>query len=140
MQSAPVESRIDVLRGDERIPAVILQWDESPDDIESVKLTIVIQGEEMSAQSDRGYFRALIQIRSRLEQAGMLLECFGASEHVYPSPMIEGMGGGEKAYKLTLGKPAKMSDLVNIFDTGSDVRPATITQQQDFYNQWLKSL
>jgi len=58
----------------------------------------------------------------------------------YPSPMIEAMGYGEKAYRLTNGKPALTEDLVCIFDVGSDVTPSTVDQQQNYYETWLETL
>lgn len=50
------------------------------------------------------------------------------------------MGGGLIAYELSMGLPAKRSDLVNIFtpDTVSDETPPT--EQLDFFKKWIKSL
>jgi hypothetical protein len=50
------------------------------------------------------------------------------------------MSGGLKAYKLTAGTQAKMSDLVFIFDCRPDTEPVTVAEQEQYYEQWLKSL
>ena len=50
------------------------------------------------------------------------------------------MGGGIKAYKLQMGVHGKLADLVSIFDTGPDVSPATVSEQEQFYKEWLASL
>ena len=77
-------------------------------------------------------------IRRELETDRILLHCYGASRNVYPSGMGRDMGAGLKAYKLTIGKRARMEDLVFIFDTGNDVEPATVSAQKEFYERWLK--
>jgi len=50
------------------------------------------------------------------------------------------MGGGLKAYKLTLGQPAKTADLVHIFAEGADVIPAPVDLQQEYFQDWLDSV
>ena len=140
MVTLPIESTVSVLRSGERIAAVLSRWDEAPGDGECVKLSISIEGIEISAKSDIGYFRALKQLREILEKKGILVECLGASEDVYPSPMIESMGCGERAYRLTLGQHALMSEKKKKKNSGIGVKPATIQQQEDFYKRWLQSL
>lgn len=54
--------------------------------------------------------------------------------------MAREMGGGLKAYKLSLGQPAKTADLVDIFAEGVDVIPAAVDLQQEYFQDWLKSL
>lgn len=49
------------------------------------------------------------------------------------------MGAGLRAYKMTIGKHARMEDLVFIFDTGSDVEPCSVLEQRDFFEKWLNS-
>ncbi len=94
----------------------------------------------VTALSEDGYFRAMCEIRERLQASNALLVCFGSSENVYPSPMIEAMGYGEKAYKLEIGKQALTANLVSIFDTGPDVVPSSVEKQKNFYRFWLESL
>ncbi|MBQ1326812.1 MAG: hypothetical protein IIY49_02110 [Eubacterium sp.] len=53
--------------------------------------------------------------------------------------MILSMGEAIKAYQLTMGKQARMSDLVNIFAPCEVDEYATIEEQLIFYNDWLRS-
>jgi hypothetical protein len=75
-----------------------------------------------------------------LEKENLLLHCYGASRNVYPSAMMRGMGTGDKAYKLHMGQPAKQEDIVSLFDTGPDVLPTTVADQEEYYERWLSSL
>lgn len=85
------------------------------------------------------YFEALVAIRRELEKDDIFLNCYGASRNVYPSGMGRDMGAGLRAYKMTIGKHARMEDLVFIFDTGSDVEPCSVLEQRDFFEKWLNS-
>ena len=120
--------------------ATLLLWDEAPEDPNEVKLRFEFKSQVLETRSERGYFRALCDLRQQLEASGLLVACYGGSENVYPSPMIESMGCGDKAYRLTLGMPARTQDLVSIFDHGDDVVPATVESQERFYELWLTSL
>jgi hypothetical protein len=53
--------------------------------------------------------------------------------------MARDMGGGLRAYKLTLGQRGRMQDLVCIFDTGPNVQPTTVAAQREYFHGWLKS-
>jgi hypothetical protein len=50
------------------------------------------------------------------------------------------MGAGLKAYRVNIGQQARLTDLVDIFKHGPDVSPATVEQQKDLWQAWLKSL
>lgn len=39
-----------------------------------------------------------------------------------------------------MGEQAKSADLVSIFETGPDVNPSTVPDQEKFYRDWLSSL
>jgi hypothetical protein len=65
--------------------------------------------------------------------------CYGASLNVYPSGMGRDMGAGLMAYRTTIGKVPELADLVNIFDEGPDFIPATVAQQEEHYQEWLRS-
>jgi hypothetical protein len=41
---------------------------------------------------------------------------------------------------MTLGQPALMKDLIGIFDTGPDVDPVSVEEQERFHRGWLNSL
>jgi hypothetical protein len=85
------------------------------------------------------FFEALISIRRQLQRDGLVPYCYGASLNVFPSGMARDMGQGLRAYKLALGKHAKIADLVDIFDEGTDVVPADVDAQEQFYRDWLGS-
>jgi hypothetical protein len=54
--------------------------------------------------------------------------------------MASDMGQGLKAYKMVPGKHARSTDLVDIFDEGPDVVPAAVDAQEQFFQDWLRSL
>jgi hypothetical protein len=86
------------------------------------------------------YFEALCEIRRMLEPDQTWVVCYGSSRNVYPSGMSRDMGLGTSAYKLTWGEPARMSDLVNIFDCPeAGYIPTTLKEQSEFYACWLAS-
>ncbi len=85
------------------------------------------------------YFEALALIRRQLEPEGLIPYCYGASLNVFPSGMGRDMGQGLRAYKMTLGKHAKMTDLVDIFDEGVDIVHADVDAQEQFYRNWLET-
>lgn len=108
------------------------------EDKEYCKILLTIEDMTLSSE-DENYFFALIKLRKELEPKGIKLLCLGCARNVYPSPMILDMGDAIRAYKLTLGKQAKMSDLVCIFDQCEPEDYATIEEQKAFYKAWVKS-
>jgi hypothetical protein len=116
--------------------AAAFVFDEDADDC---TLTLQYEGREVSATAD-DYFEAMCEIRRQLAADGTTPMCYGASENVYPSGMAREMGQGLKAYRLTLVQPTKTADLVSIFASGPDVRPATVERQAAYFQAWLKSL
>ena len=114
-------------------------WEEDPETPEHVRLTLKLNEQEITSRAF-DFFEALCEVRRVLERHGILVRCYGASLNVYPSAMIRDMGVAYVAYKLTLGEPARQSDLVCIFDSGPDVSPATIAEQETSYYQWLAAL
>jgi hypothetical protein len=119
--------------------AELLLWEEDPADKDKVRLSLRIMGREIE-RSEGDFFSAMCQIRRELEDNHLLLKCYGASRTVFPSPMSKGMGYGSMAYKLYPGRPARQDDLVCIFDTGPDVSPASVDDQEKYYQEWLNSL
>jgi len=114
-------------------------WEESPDDRDQVLVRLRLPGLMAEAMGD-DYFSALVAIRLVLENSAIKLLNYGCSLNVYPSPMSRSMGSGEKAYRLRMGEQAKSADLVSIFESGPDVNPSTVAQQEHFYREWLSSL
>ena len=85
------------------------------------------------------FFQALCDVRSLLAEGGLIPLCYGASLNVYPSGMARDMGQGLRAYKMAKGRHARMEDLVEIFAEGSDVVPASVAAQKQFWRDWLAS-
>jgi hypothetical protein len=138
--SEPIACNVTILSSDGREVATLLRWDEAPEDSDQVLIRLKSGDLILEAREQRGYFHALCSLRNQLESRGLLLVCYGAIENVFPSPMIEAMGYGEKAYELTLGRPALTQDLVSIFDSRDDLIPVTVQRQREFYDKWLRSL
>ncbi len=135
-----IKKHVDVVSSDGRIiNGEFALWEESPENQDQVRLDLHIANEVITAVADT-FFDALADLRRRLEDRGLRPKCFGACRDVYPSPMIRSMGSGEQAYRLKLGCQAKMEDLVPIFDSDPEITPASVEEQEEFYNKWLKSL
>jgi len=86
------------------------------------------------------YFEALCAVRMKLETMGFLIKAYGDSRKVFPSGMARDMGAGRRAYRLSLGRRARIKDVVSVFETGADAEPATVAEQQAFYHDWLLSI
>ena len=114
-------------------------WEEDPDHKDRIKLSLSVMGREIVSSHD-DFFSAMRVIRRELEKDGILLNCYGASKNVFPPPISQEMGQGWKAHKLRIAHPASQQDLVSIFDSGPDVFPSTVDEQEQFYEQWLESL
>ncbi|MDF7775761.1 hypothetical protein P1X14_10930 [Sphingomonas sp. AOB5] len=123
-----------VIGGDDD-EAVSFATDDEGDDC---RLTCVVRGETHIVDAP-DFFHALQLIRQRvLEPMGLIPFCYGASLKVWPSGMSRDMGLGLTAYKIETGEQA--SDLVNIFDEGHDVIPASVRNQEEFAQSWFASL
>lgn len=86
------------------------------------------------------FFEALRGIRRTLEQEGIFPLVYGASKNVWPSGMARSMSAGLSAYRMTKGKQALTEDLVKILESGPDVEPSTIAEQEQYKNEWFASL
>lgn len=75
-----------------------------------------------------------------LEKDSLQLLCNGAAKEVYPSPMMQSMGCCRKGFILKMGRQARMQDAVDLFEYDKSLTPATVSEQEEFYNQWLLSL
>ena len=96
--------------------------------------------DQIYTEKAENFFEALQKIRIKLENDQIQIMCNGAAENVYPSPMQRSMGYGDMAYRLTLGKPAKLEDAIEIFDCDNGLTCTTVRKQYAFYVKWLESL
>ncbi len=85
-------------------------------------------------------FEALVQIRRGLDGEGIKILCYGACKDVRPSGMSRSMCGGVQAYRFALGRKPTRNDLVHIFETGPDVVPVTVAEQEQYFDMWVRSV
>lgn len=103
------------------------------------QLTLKWAGGELQ-RTEGDYFEAFCRIREQLAEQNLVPMCYGASRQVVLSGMGRDMAAGLKVYKVQMGKPTSMKDLVDIFETGEDVEPVSVAEQQEFQEQWYESL
>ena len=104
-----------------------------------IEITYVINGRKCVARGEN-CFDTLTKLRSELEKDNITLLCNGAAINVYPSGMMRDVSTCELAYKMEIGKPAKWDDVVNIFEYDPSLRIATVSEQKQYYSEWLTSL
>jgi hypothetical protein len=103
-----------------------------------ISLECIIGSETFKTQAN-DYFECLIKLREIFEKRKWILLCNGSRYDVFPSGMARDMGKGLKAYKLEMGKPAKIEDLVNIFEEAEIEKIGTIEEQKEYYKKWVES-
>lgn len=83
-------------------------------------------------------FTSLKHIRQLLEEEDIFLAINGSRKDVYPSGQSI---VGQLAYVHKMGKPALLSDLVNIFDLTDELSLiGTVQEQEEYHKKWLDSL
>ena len=128
--------------GGERRPATVLcdvrHWSEGGFGQRECSIQLCAEGFDIhSAAWD--FFEAFCGVRDQLAAHGFYPLCYGASRNVHPSGMLRDMAAGRSAYKVQMGRPARMEDLVDIFETGPDVEVATVAVQRAFWSEWFKA-
>jgi hypothetical protein len=89
---------------------------------------------------DWHYHAALCRVREQLAGVGLTPRCYGACRNLVLSGMCVDMGLGARGYLVRLGQPARMSDLVDIFQSGPEMDLASVAEQATFKELWLRSL
>ncbi|WBW96083.1 hypothetical protein [Oceanirhabdus sp. W0125-5] len=117
----------------------LILYEEAPDDEEMVLLEITVDGHKISFISD-DFFTALTALRRELKKKNIKIICNGAVKNVYPSAMQSSMSYGRKAYKLFLGKQAKLADVVDIFEYEEGLEITDVDEQSKFFDDWINSL
>jgi hypothetical protein len=90
--------------------------------------------------SEDDLFEALVDIRIEYEKFGCKILCQGSRPNVEASGMSRSMGGGRRAFVLTRGTPAKMNQLVDIFDYACPEEVGTVAEQRRVVEEWYGSL
>ncbi|MFE3574657.1 hypothetical protein [Lysinibacillus sp. NPDC059133] len=119
--------------------SILKLYEECPDDEEMVLIELLILGDTISFKHEN-FFLALQSLRQHLEDKHIQIMCNGAALNVYPSQMQLSMGTGHLAYKIKFGEPARLKDIVDIFEFDNDLRFVKIEEQFSYYIRWLKSL
>lgn len=114
-------------------------YEASPDDEEMVLIELLILGDTISFKHEN-FFLALQSLRQHLEDKHIQVMCNGAALNVYPSTMQLSMGTGRLAYKVKFGEPAKLKDVVDIFEFDNSLRFVKIEEQFSYHIRWSKSL
>ena len=122
-----------------RVEATLTFWTESPGDPKLVELYLETEAAAYSV-IERDFWAALVGLREILEPQGLRPVVYGASRNTTPSDKSRESGYGMHVYRMTPGRLAVRDDLVHIFDTGPDVDPALIEEQQAFAERWFDSL
>lgn len=93
--------------------------------------------EKNYTSSGEDYFSTFQKIKDTLLKDNIGIKCYGSMENVYPSPM---MRTSYNAYILENGKRAILENMVNIFDYVEINKFATSDKQNNYYNNWFKSI
>ena len=105
---------------------------------DEINLKIEIERTIYFSKSDN-IFDSIVELRKKLELKNIYLLCNASAINVYPSGMQKEFGG-TKAYKLQMGKPATLSDVVDIFDYDSELKIGSVKEQEEFFESWIESL
>lgn len=129
--------RIEYLNAQGTVGSVEVEWWSEPrEDGWPVYHVRIPLPEASSEGTGNDVYEAFQNARVDLEKLGFRFLCYGASLQVWPSGMARDQGQGRKAYVLRLDRPMSFDDLVDIFDTGEEVRPCTVAEQCAFAEEW----
>jgi len=87
----------------------------------------------------RDLFDALAACRLWLAGHGAVLLVAGAARDVYPSGMMR-ENGGRMAYRIRHGRRAERADVVDIFAPADPGVIATVAEQKENFEAWIRSL
>lgn len=100
-------------------------------------LTLIRDNGFKKTYSGDDLYLCLAKIRRDFPEIKFL--CKGAKLNVYPSRMCSQMSNGAVAYEMTLGEKAGREQIVQIFDFDDQNISNDISDQIDFYQQWISS-
>jgi hypothetical protein len=89
---------------------------------------------------DGHFFESFKQIRKQLALQSIYPMCYGASRKIVITGMAADMSLGLKVYKAEIGNFPSRKQLVSIFDSGDDICPASVEEQQEFQREWAESI
>jgi hypothetical protein len=106
-------------------------------DNKDVSITFTLNNGFRQTYSDSDFYQCFARVREN--NADIKFLCKGAKINVHPSSMSSQMSQGLKAYELTLGKEALLSDVVYIFDYDETNLTNDANEQRIFYKKWLEA-
>lgn len=134
--SEPRIKAVEVLLPDKTVVGgKFIIWSNDPQNPEVGRVDLQFLDKQFTGY-DVSFNYALNNIRREIEPQGILLRCYGSSRTVHASGMSSSMGRGGFAYRMDVNIPMDKR-LVSIFDSGSDVDPCTIEEQDQFFRQSL---
>lgn len=123
--------KISICKNGERQTAMLLC------DPKSLTITFTMEDGYQSSYVGHDFYKCLGKVRA--DHPNVIFLCKGAKINVHPSTMSSQMSLGVKAYELTLGKQALLSDIVNIFDYEEKNLTNDPNLQEEFFLQWFWS-
>jgi hypothetical protein len=106
-------------------------------DSEKLTITFVMKDGYRKLYTGDDFYKCLGHVRK--DHHDIIFLCKGAKINVHPSTMSSQMSLGVKAYELTLGKRALLSDVVNIFDYEENNLTNDPDIQKEFFLRWFES-
>ena len=103
------------------------------------RLTARLEGLDDVMTESSDCFRALQEVRSRLEETGLKLCCNGARTDAWASGMQRDMGEGLVCYLLSLPRQAGRPQTVSIFGSAPVDSVGTVAEQEVHYQRWAAS-
>ena len=128
-----------LIHGDTLLEGELYLYEKDPNDNNQVLIEVSFNDQKISKTGDN-FFRALQNLRKKLENKHIQIICNGAALNVYPSPMQMSMGSCRTAYLLQLGQQAKRIDIVDIFSCLDSLTFVSVKEQELFYKKWIKSI
>ncbi len=90
---------------------------------------------------DWNFFESLKRVREQLAVLGLYPVCYGASRNIVITGMAIDMGLGMRIYKgAKLNTFPTRNQLVHLFESGEDVEPVSVEEQEEFRREWVESL
>lgn len=96
----------------------------------------VMDGKEVISRHEY-YFPAFQAFRDQLLLMGFGIQCQGSKLNAVQSPM---MGASDKVYLVKMGEPARMKEVVSIWEYIALENYPNTEQQREFENEWHRSL
>jgi len=123
--------KISICKNGERQTAMLLC------DPKCLTITFTMEDGYQNSYVGNDFYKCLGKVRA--DHPDLIFLCKGAKINVHPSTMSSQMSLGVKAYELTLGKRALLSDIVNIFDYEENNLTNDPNLQEEFFLNWFGS-